>query len=58
MRRGTSCSSAYVEQLAATHSLRVMAREKKILRSEYAQPVHGYLFIVEKTIQATIFAAS
>jgi len=27
-----------------------MAREKKILRSEYAQPVHGYLFIVEKTI--------
>lgn len=58
MRRGTICSSAYVEQLAATNSLRVMTREKKILRSEYAQPVHGYLFIVEKKIQATIFAAS
>ena len=50
MRRGTTCSSAHVGQLAATNSLRVMAREKKILRSEYAQPVHGYLFIVEKTI--------
>ena len=42
-------SAKYIEQLAETNSLRVIAREKKIIRSEYAQPVHGYLFIVEKT---------
>jgi predicted TPR repeat methyltransferase len=41
-------STQYIEQLAAMNSLRVIAREKKILRSEDAQPVHGYLFVLEK----------
>lgn len=41
-------STKYVEQLAATNSLRVIAREKKVLRSEDTQPVHGYLFVLMK----------
>jgi predicted TPR repeat methyltransferase len=41
-------SAQYVETLAATHSLRVIASEKTVIRSEEAQPVNGYLFVLEK----------
>ncbi len=51
-------SAAYIEQLAATNSLRAVTREKTVIRSEYAQPVHGYLFIVENAIAATTPEAS
>jgi predicted TPR repeat methyltransferase len=41
-------SAQYVEALAATHSLRVIAREKTVIRNEDAQPVTGYLFVLHK----------
>ena len=40
-------SAHYVDTLA-THSLRVMARERTIIRSEAAEPVKGYLFVLGK----------
>jgi predicted TPR repeat methyltransferase len=43
-------STQYIEQLAAMNSLSVIAREKKVLRSEDAQPVHGYLFVLGKAL--------
>lgn len=51
-------AAKYIEQLAAKNSLRVVTREKTIIRSEYAQPVHGYLFIVEKIMPVMSGAAS
>ena len=39
-------SAKYIEQLAETNSLRVIAREKKIIRSEYAQPARGYWWLL------------
>ena len=41
-------SAQYVEALAATHSLSVIVREKTVIRSEVAQPVTGYLFVLVK----------
>ncbi len=41
-------STQYIEQLAAMNSLCVIVREKKVIRSEDAQPVHGYLFVLVK----------
>jgi predicted TPR repeat methyltransferase len=41
-------SAQYIEQLAVMNSLRVMVREKKVIRSEDAQPVNGYLFVLQK----------
>jgi predicted TPR repeat methyltransferase len=41
-------STHYVETLAATNSLRVIARETTIIRTEAAEPVKGYLFVLRK----------
>lgn len=41
-------STHYVETLAATYSLSVIAREQTVIRSEDAQPVTGYLYVLRK----------
>jgi predicted TPR repeat methyltransferase len=41
-------STRYVETLAATYSLRVIAREQTVIRSEDAHPVTGYLYVLHK----------
>jgi predicted TPR repeat methyltransferase len=42
-------SAQYIAQLAAVNALHIITREATTIRSEDAQPVKGYLFVVEKT---------
>ena len=46
-------SVRYIEHLAATNSLRVIARDASIIRTESAVAVKGFLFIIEKPETST-----